>query len=281
MALPPHDQRNQYLRYEGLQYSDADIVDFEARLARIYRKEVHRVQVFNFGGLSDLMAEGLSARMLMEHKDAQGVSLLLEPDSARQIPDKEDLRDYWIGISSGGDFLGTAPSYTSIRDLILRPCHGLIACSIVGRSPAPEKVLKVVCCWEEEGALISGGQFMCVDINDTWAWVAMGPKRQLDVAAGTPRVSQYAPVVDEGDQTVPAPIHEALAEQHEVIGVMAKDFSRFTVWAANGIAQLLDSARVTYMSYSETRIPYQRHVRRRTDGANTSVAQQDQQQPDP
>ncbi|GKD97080.1 hypothetical protein Tco_1380977 [Tanacetum coccineum] len=47
MALPPHDQRHQYLR----------------------------LQVFNFGGLPDLMAEGLSARMLMEHRDAQGVSL--------------------------------------------------------------------------------------------------------------------------------------------------------------------------------------------------------------
>ncbi|GKF42128.1 hypothetical protein Tco_0125470 [Tanacetum coccineum] len=75
IALPPCDQRHQYLRYEGLQYSDADIVDFEARLARIYRREAHKVQVFDFKGLPDLMAEGLSPRMLMEHKDAQGVSL--------------------------------------------------------------------------------------------------------------------------------------------------------------------------------------------------------------
>ncbi|GJV86972.1 putative ribonuclease H-like domain-containing protein, partial [Tanacetum coccineum] len=72
MALPPRDQRHQYLRYEGLQYTDADIADFKARLARIYRREVHKVQVFDFGGLSDLMADGLSARMLMEHRDAQG-----------------------------------------------------------------------------------------------------------------------------------------------------------------------------------------------------------------
>ncbi|GKF84951.1 hypothetical protein Tco_0249849, partial [Tanacetum coccineum] len=61
-------------------------------------------------------------------------------DSARQIPDKGDLRDYWIGISSAGDFLGTTPSYIMIRDLILRLCHRLIACSIDGRSQAPEKV---------------------------------------------------------------------------------------------------------------------------------------------
>ncbi|GKF46431.1 hypothetical protein Tco_0136233 [Tanacetum coccineum] len=70
MALPPCDQRHQYLRYEGLQYTNGDIVDFDARLTRIYMREVHKVQVFNFGGLPDLMAEGLSARMLMEHRDA-------------------------------------------------------------------------------------------------------------------------------------------------------------------------------------------------------------------
>ncbi|GKE90067.1 hypothetical protein Tco_1567542 [Tanacetum coccineum] len=163
------------------------------------------------------MAEGLSARMLMEHQDDQGVSLftsrawrrffdirgplvhelILEfystfrfgqaildldtsgalqfqlggarrrmgwrefilaleqhtneemqtagfgaywAESARQIPDKGDLRDYWIGISSAEDFLGITPSYTMIRDPILRLCHRLIACSIAGRSQAPKKV---------------------------------------------------------------------------------------------------------------------------------------------
>ncbi|GJT36403.1 hypothetical protein Tco_0926822 [Tanacetum coccineum] len=61
-------------------------------------------------------------------------------ESARQISDKGDLRDYWIGISSARDFLGTSLSYTLIRDPILILCHQLIACSIVGRSQAPEKM---------------------------------------------------------------------------------------------------------------------------------------------
>ncbi|GJR22651.1 hypothetical protein Tco_0971178 [Tanacetum coccineum] len=67
MALPPREQRHRFLRYKGLEYSDADITDFEARLARIHRREVHRVHVFDFRGLPDLMVEGLSAKMLMEH----------------------------------------------------------------------------------------------------------------------------------------------------------------------------------------------------------------------
>ncbi|GJT57691.1 hypothetical protein Tco_0992745 [Tanacetum coccineum] len=71
MALPPVDQRHQYLRFEGLEYTDDDITDFEERLGMIYGKKIHRVQVFDFGGLTELMDEGLSARMLMEHRDAQ------------------------------------------------------------------------------------------------------------------------------------------------------------------------------------------------------------------
>ncbi|GKE76675.1 hypothetical protein Tco_1542795 [Tanacetum coccineum] len=120
---------------EDYTYTEADIADFESRLARIYMREVHRVQVFDFGGLPYLMAEGLSAKMLMEHRDAQGQSvrriswrefilaLGLHTDEemqtvgfgaywaeiARQIPNKGDLRDYWIGISSAGDFLGITP----------------------------------------------------------------------------------------------------------------------------------------------------------------------------
>ncbi|GJV60306.1 hypothetical protein Tco_1466406 [Tanacetum coccineum] len=75
MTLPPREQRYMFLRYEGLEYPDTDIVDFEGRLARIHRREVHMVQVFDFGGLPDLMAEGLSGRMLMEHHDEAGISV--------------------------------------------------------------------------------------------------------------------------------------------------------------------------------------------------------------
>nr|GEY51028.1 hypothetical protein [Tanacetum cinerariifolium] len=103
MDLPPRDQRYQYLRYEGLQYTDADIADFETRLARIYKRETA-----SFG--------------------------LYWAESARLILDKGDLSAYWIGISSVGDFLGAAPSYTLIRDSMLRLCHILIACSIARRS---------------------------------------------------------------------------------------------------------------------------------------------------
>ncbi|GKE55240.1 hypothetical protein Tco_1494425, partial [Tanacetum coccineum] len=61
-------------------------------------------------------------------------------ESARKIFDKGDLSAYWRGISFEGDFLGAPPFYTHIRDPMLRLCHRLIVCSIVGRSQAPGKV---------------------------------------------------------------------------------------------------------------------------------------------
>ncbi|GJU50370.1 hypothetical protein Tco_1219925 [Tanacetum coccineum] len=60
--------------------------------------------------------------------------------SDRLIPDKGDLRDYWMEISSDRDFLGPAPSYVLIRDPVRRLCHRMIAYSISGRGHAPEKV---------------------------------------------------------------------------------------------------------------------------------------------
>ncbi|GJS92527.1 hypothetical protein Tco_0799495 [Tanacetum coccineum] len=122
---------------------------------------------------------------------------------------------------------------------------------------------------------------ICEEIDDTWARVALGPERQPDVAAGTPGAAEDAPARMARLEEDVHEIRGGSAEQREVIGAMARDFSRFTVWATSGIAQLFDSARVTYTPYSKPRIPYQRRVRQRTGEASTSTTQHDQQQPDP
>ncbi|GJX69909.1 hypothetical protein Tco_0307080 [Tanacetum coccineum] len=106
-------------------------------------------------------------------------------ESVRRIPDKGDLRDEWIRISSTRDFLGTTPSYTLIRDPMLRLCHRLIAFSIAGRSQAPKNVtvtdlfylrgmdvgsvnvpyllvhyLRLFSSGRKQGDMISGGQYV-------------------------------------------------------------------------------------------------------------------------
>ncbi|GJW15128.1 hypothetical protein Tco_0019261 [Tanacetum coccineum] len=51
-------------------------------------------------------------------------------------------------------------------------------------------------------------------------------------------------------------IQESLDEQREVMDMMAREFSRFTVWADKGISQLLNATGATYTRYSETHVPY-------------------------
>nr|GFA49531.1 hypothetical protein [Tanacetum cinerariifolium] len=164
MGLPPLDQRHQYLR----------------------------VQVFDFGGLPDLMADRLSARMLMKHMDAEArrrlswrkfiLALGLHTDEKMQAI---RFGAYWVD---------------SARDLILRLCHMLIACSIAGRSQAPKKErLRGLTVIIPELPIIDMAELVrlqiCIDIDDTWDWVAMGPKRQPDAVAGAPGVAQDTPAV--------------------------------------------------------------------------------------
>ncbi|GJZ48974.1 hypothetical protein Tco_0603164 [Tanacetum coccineum] len=309
MALPPREQRHRFLRYEGLEYTDSDIADFESRLERIYTREIHRVHVVDFQGMPELLRDGLFARMAMEHRDEAG-----SWSRGEDVPRNGDIHDYWRDISTDGDFLGPPPSYTLIRDPVLRLCHRMMAHNIVGRSQAPEKYFGLLTVEHLGGLTVIAPELLmidmaelvrlqiCVQLDDTWAWVAMRPERQPDATVGAPVVAEDAPAVDKGDQAVLAPVqapqqppppppapartmpqrmarleedvHEirgALTEQREVIDAMAHDFSRFSTWVTTGLGRMMDRAGVTYTPYSQTHMSYQRRVRQRTGEASSSA----------
>ncbi|GJW29517.1 hypothetical protein Tco_0046392 [Tanacetum coccineum] len=74
----------------------------------------------------------------------------------------------------------------------------------------------------KSGAHIFGGQFVArlakhfgllnveilqgLTIDETWAWVALGPESQPDAAAGAPEATEDALADDEGGQADPVPI---------------------------------------------------------------------------
>ncbi|GKF42703.1 hypothetical protein Tco_0126045 [Tanacetum coccineum] len=164
------------------------------------------------------------------------------------IPGKGDLHDYWRDITTDRDFLGPPPSYTLIRDLILRLCHQMMAHRLdVGSVNIPyllARYFRRFAAGRKSGVHIYGGQFVarmaehfrlltteilggltvislelpiidmaelvrlqiCMQFDDTWAFVAMGPERQPDATASAPAVAEDAPTVDEGDQAVSAPV---------------------------------------------------------------------------
>ncbi|GJV10197.1 hypothetical protein Tco_1351738 [Tanacetum coccineum] len=72
MTPPLRDHRHLWLRYEGQEYTDADIVDFKGRLEKIYDRQVHRVQALEFDTLIEEMRGAMVDRLRMEHTDAQG-----------------------------------------------------------------------------------------------------------------------------------------------------------------------------------------------------------------
>ncbi|GJX06577.1 hypothetical protein Tco_0194509 [Tanacetum coccineum] len=88
---------------------------------------------------------------------------------------------------------------------MLRLCHRLIACNIVGRSQAPKKI--------------------CEELDDTWAWVASRPKRQPNATAGAPKATRDAPAVDEGALAVPAPM-QAPQPPHAALRTMPQRIMR-------------------------------------------------------
>ncbi|GJS18575.1 hypothetical protein Tco_0413047 [Tanacetum coccineum] len=127
--------------------------------------------------------------------------------SERLIPDKGDLSDYSVEISShgflerhiegrksgarllGGHFIGRlAHHFGLVSD------DGLRGLSVMARE------LPLI----DMGELVK--LYICMEFRYDWAWVAPRPERQQVAAAGAPKAAEYAPAVDEGTQADPAPV---------------------------------------------------------------------------
>ncbi|GKC75791.1 hypothetical protein Tco_1126565 [Tanacetum coccineum] len=87
MALPPRDQRHEWLRFNTQGYSKEEEQDYEIRLAKIYYKKIHRIQVLDFARYSPVLVR--RTKTIVKHETMK---------------------------ASEGDFLGLPPSYTLIRE---------------------------------------------------------------------------------------------------------------------------------------------------------------------
>ncbi|GJW40261.1 hypothetical protein Tco_0066106 [Tanacetum coccineum] len=292
MALQPRDLKHQYLRYEGLQYTDADIADFETRFGEaVLDLDTVGALLFQLGGVRRRMSwrEFILAMGIHTAEEIESVRFgAYWAESARQIPDKGDLSAYWVGISSTRNFLGTPPSYTLIRDLMLRLCHRLVAYSIAGRSQALEKmtVTDLFYLRGVDAGLVNVPYLLarlqiCLNLDDTWAWIASGLERQQVVTACSPKAAEDAPVVDEGAPTVLAPVQApqppppAAGPSRTMTQRLAK--VEEDVHEIRGALGEHREAGVRYTSYADFQIPCVRRTRRRTDDASTFTAQQDEQ----
>ncbi|GKB33722.1 hypothetical protein Tco_0873123 [Tanacetum coccineum] len=98
--------------------------------------------VFDFRGLPDLIAEGLSTRMLMEHRDVQGQSVFTSRAWRRLFDIRGPLVHKLIL-----EFFSTFRFGEAVFDLDMVGALQLIACSIAGRIQAPKKVTVTDLCY--------------------------------------------------------------------------------------------------------------------------------------
>ncbi|GJU01446.1 hypothetical protein Tco_1111784 [Tanacetum coccineum] len=223
---------NKLLKVVG--YTEEKVQNFEQRLETIFGRRVNRVHILDFKGLTLDMRQDLVERLRMVYTREDGEEFILALGlhtteemaedgfraywlgSERVIPDKGDLSDYWVKISSGRDFLRGAPSYTYIRDSIQRLFHSMDR----GAANVPYLLAQYLfkhAEGRESGAMLLGGHFIRHlahhfglvsngGLRGLSVVASLGPERQPDAAAGVPRAAADAPAVDEGDQADQAPM---------------------------------------------------------------------------
>ncbi|GJW84356.1 hypothetical protein Tco_0157501 [Tanacetum coccineum] len=134
---------------------------------------------------------------------------------------------------------------------------------------------------------------ICMEVDDTWVWVAMGLERQPDATAGAPAAPQQPPPpTPAAARSMPQRLGRL---EEEVQGLrrdvgslrglverLMTDQARFSTWMMSCMAQLMDVSWLTYQAFDGTfqgssHAAFQRPSRQRTGEASTSAAQQDPQ----
>nr|GEX51398.1 alpha/beta hydrolases superfamily protein [Tanacetum cinerariifolium] len=117
-----------------------------------------------------------TSRMLMEHRDAHGQSMFASRawsiDGRSQAPEKVTVTDlfYLRGMDVGS---------VNVPYLLAR-LQGL---TVIVRNLPVINMAELV------------RLQICIEIDDIWAWVALGPERQPDAAAGAPEAAKDAPTI--------------------------------------------------------------------------------------
>ncbi|GKC71528.1 hypothetical protein Tco_1117411 [Tanacetum coccineum] len=290
--------------YKVVGYTEEKVHNFEQRLEMIFGRWVNRVHIIDFEGLTPDMRQGLVERLRMVYTRDDGEELRgarcsmtwrqfilalglhiakeMEDDgfraywlgSERVIPNKGDLSDYWVKISSSRDFLRGTPSYTYIRDPIRR---------LMDRGAANVPCLLAQYLFKhaegrKSGAMLLGGHFIG-RLAHHFGQVSDGGLRGLSVVA---RELPFIDMERQPDDAIGAPRAAADAPAVDEERSMT-DHGRFSTWMISCMTKLMEAIGQTYQAFDGTfrgssPAVFERCTRQRTDDDNTSTAPQ---QPDP
>ncbi|GJS42785.1 hypothetical protein Tco_0567828, partial [Tanacetum coccineum] len=234
--LPSRDQRHPWLRYQVKGYDEDIVHNYDQRIETIWGRSVNQElftshawrRLFEIRAL--LVREFILEFLYERYEDGFGQAGFgaYSHGSERVIPDKGDIRDYWMEISFDKDFLGPAPLMFSFETLmdqgtanvpyllaqyLFRHAKGrksgtrlsgghVIGCLTTHFGLVNHLGLRGLSVVTRELPLIDlhelGRINICLRIGDSWAWVALGPERQPDATVGTSGATEDAPAADEG-----------------------------------------------------------------------------------
>ncbi|GJX39288.1 hypothetical protein Tco_0252591 [Tanacetum coccineum] len=128
---------------------------------------------------------------------------------------------------------------------------------------------------------------ICVELDDTWAWVAPGPERQQVVAADPAPVQAPQLPPPAMGRTMPQRLGRLEEEMQglrqdvrSLCGLVERSMTyqgKFSTWMISCMTQLMEASEQTYQAFNGTfrgssQAVFERRTRQRTDGASTSVA---------
>nr|GEW71525.1 hypothetical protein [Tanacetum cinerariifolium] len=308
-GLPPRSKRHLWLRYEVEGYTKEIVRDYKQRLATIFSRQVNRVYILDFVGLTEEIRKALTDRLMMVYTEAEG-QVLFTSDTWRRLFKIQGplVREFMLEFFStciiddtkiGLDSTDTL-CYQRWLEMDLRHTGDPLRRICIDSSRCVFQVgvrnLRRHVEGRKYGDRLSGGHFIR-RLSEHFRLITKKVIRGMTVVVGELKMIDMDELVAATGASedvkgahakrmarLEEEVHglrDSLNEQREVMDAMARDFSWFTIWAASGILQLLDLSGSTYMRYYETHVPYQRRRdRRRIDDANTSTTPLDEDQPD-
>ncbi|GKC48962.1 hypothetical protein Tco_1071707 [Tanacetum coccineum] len=165
-SLPPRAQRHPWLRYQVKGYTKEIIHDFEQKVGTIFGRQINRVHVLDFAGLTVEMMQTLANRRL----SGPASSYIYIRDLVRRLCYRHAKGRKSGSRMFGGHFIGRHATH-----LGLVSDEGLIGWTVIALEPPMIDMDKFV------------KLNICVRVGDTWAWVVPGLERQQVAVAGAPK----------------------------------------------------------------------------------------------
>ncbi|GJW08570.1 hypothetical protein Tco_1570993 [Tanacetum coccineum] len=199
--LPPRAQRHLWLRYQVEGYTEEIVHDFEQRLDTIFGRQVNRVHVLDFAGLTEEMRQTLADRMRMVYTGDEGQELFTSGARHRMTWKQFILA---LGLHTAEEMVedgfeaywGQAPEKVTATDLFYLRSMDQGTANV---SYLLAQYLFRHAEGRKSGARISEGHFI-------WRLAKHFGLRQSDVAAGALEGAEGDPDVVESAQTILAPV---------------------------------------------------------------------------